>query len=217
MTRKILNIFTTAALILLISACSSTKFIPEGKYLVNKVEVVSDDDNFDVSKIEPYIRQKGNSKWFSLFKIPLRTYSLAGKDSTKWINRTLKNIGEEPMIYDTLQSSLSVNDLTNAMRNIGYMNASVRVDTKTAGKKVDVKYILHPGSPYLLGNIDYKVDDNNIAGLIRATRGQSKLHKGMMFNVNTLDEERKRITKVLQNNGYYLFHKDYIDFIADSL
>ena len=217
MTRKILNIFTTAALILLISACSSTKFIPEGKYLVNKVEVVSDDDNFDVSKIEPYIRQKGNSKWFSLFKIPLRTYSLAGKDSTKWINRTLKNIGEEPMIYDTLQSSLSVNDLTNAMRNIGYMNASVRVDTKTTGKKVDVKYILHPGSPYLLGNIDYKVDDNNIAGLIRATRGQSKLHKGMMFNVNTLDEERKRITKVLQNNGYYLFHKDYIDFIADSL
>ena len=201
----------------MISACSSTKFIPEGKYLIDKVEVVSDDKDFDVSKIEPYIRQKGNSKWFSLFKIPLRTYSLAGKDSTKWINRTLKNIGEAPMVYDTLQSSISVSDLTNAMRNIGYMNATVGVKTKIDGKKVNVKYVLHPGKPYLLGDIDYKVDDSNIAGLINGTLSESKLHKGMMFNVNSLDEERKRITKILQNNGYYLFHKDYINFIADSL
>ena len=217
MTRKIFNIFTISALLILLSACSSTKFVPEGKYLINKVEVVSDTHGFDVSKIEPYIRQRGNSKWFSLFKIPLRTYSMAGSDSTKWINRTLKNIGEAPMVYDTLQSALSINDLTNAMRNIGYMNATVGVETKVDGRKVDVKYTLHPGEPYLMGDISYKIDDSNIAEIVYVNREGSKIRKGMVFNVNTLDEERKRITKILQNRGYYLFHKDYIDFVADSL
>ena len=217
MTRKIFNIFTLSALLLLMSACSSTKFVPDDKYLINKVEVVSDTHGFDVSKIEPYIRQKGNSKWFSLFKIPLKTYSMAGRDSTKWINRTLKNIGEKPMVYDTLQSSLSVYDLTNAMRNMGYMNATVGVDTKVTGRKIDVKYTLHPGEPYLMGDISYKIDDKKIAGIVNENLGGSKLRKGMVFNVNTLDEERKRITVLLQNRGYYLFHKDYIDFVADSL
>lgn len=201
----------------MISSCSSTKFVPDGKYLVDKVEVVSDDQDFDVSKIEPYVRQKGNSKWFSLFKIPLKTYSMAGKDSTKWINRTLKNIGEKPVIFDSLQSEMSVHDLTNAMRNIGYMNATVDVETKTEDKQVDIKYILHPGKPYILGDIDYKVDDSNISELININRDATLLHNGMTFNVNSLDSERKRITRILQNNGYYLFHKDYIDFVADSL
>lgn len=218
MTRKFFNIFVLSALlVIVISSCSSTKFIPDGKYLINKVDIESDEHDFDVAKIEPYIRQKGNSKWFSLFKIPLKTYSMAGKDSTKWINRTLKNIGEKPMIYDTLQSQLSVLDLTNAMRNIGYMNATVSVDTKISGKKIDVKYTLHPGEPYILGHFDYKVDDSNIAELISINRDASLLKSGMIFNVNSLDGERKRITKILQNNGYYLFHKDYIDFVADSL
>ena len=201
----------------MMTSCSSTKFVPDGEYLINKVEVVSDDHNFDVSKIEPYIRQKGNSKWFSLFKIPLKTYSLAGKDSTKWINKTLKNIGEKPMLYDSLQSSFTILDLTNAMRNMGYMNASVGVDTLRNNKKINVKYTLHPGEPYILGDINYKVDDRGIAALININRKESLIHKGMKFNVNSLDAERKRITKILQNNGYYLFHKDYIDFVADSL
>lgn len=79
--------FTVLAIL---SACSSTKFIPENKYLLDRVEIKSDRKNFDVSTLQPYIHQKANSRWFSLFKIPLSTYSLAGKDSTKWINRTLK-------------------------------------------------------------------------------------------------------------------------------
>ena len=142
---------------------------------------------------------------------------MAGKDSTKWINRTLKEIGEKPMIYDTLQSELSVHDLTNAMRNIGYMNATVGVETKTNGKKIDVKYTLHPGEPYLIGNIRYKIDDNNIEEILYLNQAQSKLQSGMIFNVDKLDEERKRVTTILQNKGYYLFHKDFIDFVADSL
>ena len=38
----------------------------------------------------------------------------------------------------------------------------------------------------------------------------------MRFNVNSLNDERKRITDLLTDRGYHKFHKDYITFRADS-
>ena len=109
----------------LLSACSTSKYVPQGSYLLTSVEIRSDEKSFDGSQLFPYIRQKANSKWFSLFKIPMGTYTLAGKDSTKWINRTLKRIGERPVVFDTLTARLTMDDLRQAMINQGYLHASV--------------------------------------------------------------------------------------------
>ena len=42
------------------------------------------------------------------------------------------------------------------------------------------------------------------------------LHQGMQFNVETLAEERRQITKHLQNHGYFRFHKEYITYNAQK-
>ena len=68
MLRKYLFILLSCALI---CACSSTKFVPENEYLLESVEIKADTKSFDASMLEPYVRQIGNSKWFSIFKIPL--------------------------------------------------------------------------------------------------------------------------------------------------
>ena len=122
-----------------VNTCHHSVFIrqsgPEGKYLLDKVELRSDRKDINSSLLMQYVRQKGNSRWFSLFKIPLGTYVMAGKDTTKWINRTLRRMGEEPVVYDTLQARLSCEDLKVAMQNMGYMKASVELDRKIKGKK----------------------------------------------------------------------------------
>ena len=71
-------------------SCSTSKYVPEGEYLLKDVEVKVDTIDFDVSQLSQYVRMKGNSRWFSLFKIPLAIYSMSGKDTTKWVNRTLR-------------------------------------------------------------------------------------------------------------------------------
>ena len=106
-------------IILTMIACSTDKFIPDGEYLLDKVELHSDNKEVNESLLMQYVRQKGNSRWCSLFKIPLGTYTLSGKDSTRWINRTLRKMGEKPVVYDTLQARLSCEDLTSAMKNMG--------------------------------------------------------------------------------------------------
>lgn len=123
--------FIIASLLL---SCSATKFIPEENYLLESVEVKSSEKGFDASALSPYIRQKANSKWFSVFKIPMATYALSGRDSTKWINRTLHRIGEKPVVYDSVQARISVEDLRQAMVNQGYMHASVDLQTRVRVK-----------------------------------------------------------------------------------
>ncbi|MCK5337603.1 MAG: hypothetical protein KAJ50_02285, partial [Bacteroidales bacterium] len=48
------------------------------------------------------------------------------------------------------------------------------------------------------------------------TTKHSLIKEGKIYNVYTLDDERERITKYLNNNGYYGFVKDYIFFEVDS-
>lgn len=216
---KIKFLIYISAIVLLMS-CNASKFVPENKYLLESVKVQSDNKELNPTMLQAYVRQKANSKWFSIFKIPLGTYSLAGRDSAKWLNRTLKNIGEKPVVYDTIMADRSVNDLTTAMRNMGYMHATAQIKTKIRGNKIKAIYLLHPGEPYYISSIKYDIKDSVIAKLLANKDMRSpfkaRLASGSRFTVDELNAERKNITSFLLDNGYYKFHKDYIIFSADS-
>ncbi len=201
---------------IIFSACSSSKFIPDEKYLLDKVEIRSDEKGFDGALLEPYIRQKANSKWFLFFKVPLGTYALSGKDSTKWINRTLQNIGEKPILFDTLEAQLSCADLKKAMQNLGYLNATVDLKTKIKGKKIKATYTLHQGQKFYIDNVTYDIQDDTIKNIMK-DKFTYGLKNGMEYSVSLLDNERKRITSFLQDEGYYRFHKDFIQYSADTV
>lgn len=50
-----------------------------------------------------------------------------------------------------------------------------------------------------------------------ADSAHTLLHPGMRFDVNQLDAERQRITRYLQDHGYYRFNKDFITYQADTM
>ncbi len=204
-------------LTIMLYSCSTTKFVPDQEYLLHKVRIESDTKDVDAAQLSAYIRQQGNSKWFSLFKIPLAVYSLSSHDSTRWINRTLKNIGEEPVLYDSVQAQQTADDLRTALQNMGYMNADVSVKTAVKKKKVTVTYLLHPDKPFFIHHLHYDIPDDHIKDLLQVDPNfYVRLREGRRFSVNELDQERSRITQLLTDNGYYRFHKDYIRFTADS-
>lgn len=212
-------IYTIACLAFCFASCSVTKYVPEGQWLLDKVSVKVDGPSVGIntSRYKDYVIQKGNSRWFSAVKIPLATYSLSGRDSSKWVNRTLKSMGEAPMVLDSLSTVRSCQDLANELRNEGWLRATVTAAThRKSRRRVDVEYTMHPGKPYHLGSVDYEMGDSAIASLLDKLRFTPKLRPGMRFNVEDLEKERSRITSMLNDNGYYEFNKDFIAFEADT-
>ena len=215
--RHIFQVLTAYVLVLLMSSCSASRDLPEGQVMLNKVSVVADGKYQDIntSQLKSYVRQKGNSRWFSAVKIPLGIYALAGSDSTKWMNKTLRTMGEAPVVYDTLQARLSCENLQMALKNKGYLDAQVELFTDTKEKKLDAIYVLHPGQPYYIRHLNYNIQDTVIAKLLENNVWQLK--KGAKLDVEQLNQERSRLTSQLQNQGYYRFHKEFISYQIDTL
>ncbi len=180
-----------------LGACSAGKYVPEGEYILNKVEVKSDSADYDAGSLQQYVRQKEKPKLFSLFKNPF---------------------SRKPLVYDSLQAKLSCQDLLTAMQNQGFMHAGVSLYTTKRGKKLDAVYMLHPGEPFLIGKVEYDIEDENVQSVLRLdSRENQQLKPGMRFTVEALDNERKRIASLLADDGYYRFHKDFIKFSADTI
>ncbi len=185
------------SILLLTTACSTGKYVQEGEYILDKVAVVSDQSDYNAAPLSQYVRQKEKPKLFSLFRNPF---------------------SRKPVIYDTLQARLSCQDLMTAMQNEGYMNADVSLYTETKGKKLKATYLLHPGQPFLIGKVNYDIQDEGIQQLLHLDQTDNQQIKpGMRFTVETLDNERKRIAGLLSDNGYFRFNKDFIHFTADTV
>jgi len=228
--------------VLFIQSCSTTKFVPEDEYLLASATIKSDKKVIPTYEMETYIKQKPNYKTFAIFKLPLFIYNLAGKDTTKWVNRTLRNAGDPPVLYDSTMLNQTVVDLKRMMTNKGYLNAEVTPTVNLNNKKAKVTYNIRAGEPYRIN--DYKIDvsDSIMSDPVLPTRMLSllknnrikedrsnSLHvidsllyritlvkKNALFDLDMLDQERDRITSTFRRFGYYAFNKEYIGYEADT-
>lgn len=198
-------------------SCTSTKFVPEGAYLLDEVKVHTDNKTVKPSALRPYIRQNPNAKWFSLIKAQLYIYNFSGRDSTNWWNKFLRKIGDAPVIYNELEARRSQEELQKAMHNMGYMGATVARTTKTKKKRIKLSYNVSAGNPYTVRSIKYDINDPQIVSLLQNDSANTLLKEEMLFDTNVLNTERQRITDKLLSSGYYKFNKDYINYTADTV
>lgn len=202
---------------LLLASCSVSKFIPEDEYMLNRVDIISHNKENFAAEARSYVRQNPNSKWFSLVKVPLYIYSASGKDSTKWINRSLQKIGEAPVIYDSVQAELTRESIETMLRNDGYLHATVDFEPKVVKEnRINATYYLHERERYKIVGITREIEDSLIESYVLADSGETLLKKGMPFSINILNKERERVTTMLRNVGFYKFQKEYISFVADT-
>ena len=204
--------------------CSPVKHVPDGDYLLDKVQITVEPDSTGHRAATPaelvnFLRQQPNHKVLGFAKLQLATYSLSGRDTTKWYNRWLRRLGQPPVIYDSLLTALSARQLRQAIVNRGYMNATVSVDTvlDAQRKRARVNYNITAGEPHIISVMNYEIADPAIGALIVNDTANAVIGPGDTFDRNRLDSERARITQVLRNNGYYAFNREYITFVADTV
>ena len=193
--RSLVNVIGTA---MLLTACSGMKDIPEDAVSLHRVALVNNQSDNDIktATLKPYVLQREQTRWFGLVR--------------------------KAVVFDTLLARRSCENLRAALFNRGYLNASVELQTMPAGNRsIDAFYVLRPGQPYRLNSISYEFKDQQLESFLTPYLSPlaprpSNLEHGSQFSVEALDMERKRLTQVLTNNGYYHFNKTDITFRADS-
>ncbi len=216
-------------------SCSTTKYVGEKEYLLSKVSVKVDDKYISTSELNQNIKQKPNIKIIGVWKFHLGLYNLSGKNRDKGINKWLRRIGEEPVIYEDYQTYRSKVQLGIYLRKKGYYNAIIEDTVIFRRKKAKLKFKIIAGEPYRFRNIyDEKSDlprnfmspyqhlkEISDSSLIRqylvADSINSNIKAGQNVDADVLGKERDRISKLMKNNGYFNFSKEYIHFMMDSV
>jgi outer membrane protein assembly factor BamA len=196
-------------------SCSPVKFVPEDKYLINKVQIDVDNQNINKETAKSLIKQKENYKILGFLKFHLWLYNLSSKKKTDdW----LKRIGEPPQIFDKDLSAHSEDQLKQLAYSKGYFQADVKssYSIKENKRKINLTYKLISGDQYKIKSINYQIKDTDLQKLYFDSKVKAKLKGGDAFDVDALENHQLEIVKLFRNNGYYYFSKDDIKFIADS-
>ncbi len=231
---------------LLFNACKPARKLKEGEYLLNKNHVIDKDTKIDKTEIENYIKQKPNRKIFFSFRFHLWLHNLVNEDHIKrkriahdkkiekrnmrrvakgksekkndhqLFGEWLLSIGEPPVILDSLLMHKSAKQIRLFLNNKGYFISSVTDSVYKHKKEADVFYKIKASAPYTINAVDYKIPDEILKYYVYADSSNTLILKGNNYDVDVLQKERERITYELNNNGYYLFTKDYIYYTIDT-
>lgn len=226
-------ILYTLTCILVLNGCSSTKFVPDNQYLLDKVEIISDNEQFKPADLKEYLQQRPNFKVFGLMKWQLYLYNWSGKNENNWFNKQFRRMGEAPVLIDTTLITLSEKELHLFLVNKGYINAQVTHSIDTSKyKKATVTYTIKSNEPYRIRDYQMRLNDPAIDSIARikprkhswlstafhssSDEYTSLIQDSILFDRDILDQERERITKLLRYRGYYGFNKEYLTYLADS-
>ena len=203
------------ACIVLFGSCNSTKFVPEGKYLLNKISVKIDDKSIKRDQLKTHIRQKENLRILGVMKFHLWLYNLSsGKNENSW----LKRIGEAPVLYDEFQTQRSREQLSIFLKNKGFYNAIVNdsLVIDQGKRKLNLIFDIEAKRPYRIRNYVYSIKDVNLRNVILKDSINRLIKTNDIFDVDVLNAERQRISVYLKNRGYYMFTEEFISFQADT-
>ncbi|MBR5464836.1 MAG: BamA/TamA family outer membrane protein [Alistipes sp.] len=205
------------------SACSVTRYIPEGSYLLHKVNVETDreaprKERISKAEFEKFIRQTPNKR---ILGVNFYVWLYEQADSTKqngW-NRWKRRVGQEPVLFDENYTHRSERNLKIFMDSKGFFrsSSSFAVDTLSKRKRATVTYQVHQREPYRIRSIDYEFRDRNLEPIILADTVNTLLRAGERFDITVLDAERERVAIYLKELGYYNFTVSNIEYVADTL
>ena len=211
-----------AAVCFILAGCSSSRHVPDGSYLLDKVNIRIDStgksEQLDLTEMEAYLRQTPNHRMLWSIKFRLGFYNMSGNDSTNWWNRWMRKLGEPPVIYDPKLSEASAEQLLQYLASKGYFNADVTVDSvkNDRKKKMELTYNLTPGQRKVITKMEYEFPDSAVKAIVMADSAKFLTYPGQPLARDILENQRTVVADALRNNGYFKFGKESVTFVADT-
>lgn len=202
--------------LLLLAACQPLKYVPAGEALLDRVELDTEKGLPSKGVLKNYLHQEPNDRFLGIARLNLGWYNLSGPDSARFFNRLFRNLGEPPVIYDEVLTDRSRQSMRRFLMSKGYLNATVDTSVRIVKGRAQVTYTLRGNKPYLIRSYSFTDGRDAIRATIEASMGSSLVKPGNPLDSKVLDEERSRLVRLLQRQGYYHINKDYFFFRVDS-
>lgn len=211
-------------IVLFITSCSNTKYLPAGEklYIGGEVKVIDDSLNRKKRKeleaeLQGLLRPKPNSSILGL-RPKLFFYNIAGTPKKeKGFKHWMKNkLGEPPVLASRLDLQYNADVLQNHLENLGYFRATASGDSTSRRRRVTSHYIAKPGFQYKIRKVTFPEDTTKIASMIRGMQRRSFLRTGRPYTLDRIKQERERIDSRLKENGFYYFSPDHLIAKVDS-
>ena len=219
-TIKILALLFT--IIIVMQSCGIKKHIPEEERLYTgaAIEIKSDSIIENQKQLESVLtealRPEPNKKFLGMH-LGLYFYYKMQQENPGFINKFLyKRLGEEPVYQSDVKQHEVSDILLNRLENRGFFYSSVLSEFEETEKEASITYTLKVPPAYRMER--YKVDSlpEPIYSEIQKSVSQTKLSKGMRFDLAGMKMERERIDGDLKQKGYYNFNSDFLIFEADT-
>ncbi|PWS31435.1 translocation and assembly module lipoprotein TamL [Pedobacter paludis] len=197
-------------IIVLIQACSSTKYIADYQSIVKKVTIDSVDKKFEE---QAYNYVQKDIRPASAFSINVPLYNLFNTKDGRYKTNNIKPFGTPPAILDSTLVEISRTQIQKFLKSKGYFQAQVTSDIKVKDKKAEVKFSAKPGPAYFVDKLSNSIANTKIKQLYESNKpGMTHLHTRMQYDEDSLSYEREQIYRVMKENGYFYFLRPYVNF-----
>ncbi len=143
------------------------------------------------------------------------------RSKTKKTNKKIRNLeegnilmrwGEPVSVFDEELIAKTQRQMKQFLQNRGYFDGNIEYVTNVKGKRAFVTYFVEEDFPYIIDTIRIITSDSTVRKLIHKNHSESELAIGQNYNQYKLVKERERIEKLLKNNGFFDFSRQYIVF-----
>jgi outer membrane protein assembly factor BamA len=214
-----------------LQACSNTKFLPDDEILytgIKKVVIVPQGDLQDIKGLESSVYWSAYFKPNNSFYLPKRVlppvrlwiYNYMDSEKEKgfkhWIH---KNFSQPPVLIRDVNLDARVKKLESELFNEGYFDAKVNYllyYKPKNPKKASVIYQVLTPEPYTYQSINFMRSQTNFDTIIQSSAGKSLIRAGDNYDLETVLQERDRITNAVRDSGFYNFRKEYLMFNLDT-
>jgi len=197
-------------IILLIQACSSTRYIPDYQSIVKKVRIDSVDAKFEE---QAYNYVQKDIRPASKLSINVPLYNLFNTKDGRYKTNDIKPFGSPPAILDSTLVEISRTQIQKFLKSKGYRQAEVNAAINVANKKAEIVFSAKPGPAYVIQSISDSIPNVNIRNLYESNKAKiTHLHKGMQYDEDSLTYEREQIYRIMKENGYFYFLRPYVTF-----
>ncbi|MCD8071864.1 MAG: BamA/TamA family outer membrane protein [Alistipes sp.] len=225
------HILTVYLPLALLAGCSTTKRLAESEVLytgVKKMEIEMRDGEKVPSPVKSAVKDplsvKPNNPLYSPYvRTPLPIglwfwnyfYTERTTGFRAWVYRSF---AKQPVLISDVKPDLRTGLVEDILDNYGYFGswASYELIPKKNPKKARLSYHVDIADPWFYSSVEYPECRCPVTAVIDSLQISSPLQPGAQYNIDSLTNERIRITNYLRNRSYYYFRPDYLEYLADT-